>query len=270
MFSGEGEYELCKKSVQNQTVACDQFFIENLPNKEAHELLYSTIMNCSDEFELFIKLDADMVFSSEDSVDEILKLYSKYPEVDHFCTQVHDWFTDRMMYGLHIFSNRVVWKKNNSALFLDPDPVIRGKKLVLKSYPAPLVYHVLMPTNEQSFYFGLHRGLKVVQHGERVFKFKSSFMQYRIMYRTFQRFNRTYDKRIALALLGFIQVLNCKFEGKDLNLSKASYNNLFDNFKYLKREEVKEMIVRELPGSALSWFISYLFKIYIPRTSIKG
>ena len=57
----ENEYELCIQSLQEQSVKnWNHFVIRDLPNAEAHNALYSRFMEGSKEYDLFLKLDADM------------------------------------------------------------------------------------------------------------------------------------------------------------------------------------------------------------------
>ena len=65
MYCKENEYDSCKRSISHQDYPVTDFLtVENKPNKEAHDILYSTFSEYPQEYDLFLKLDADMVLTS--------------------------------------------------------------------------------------------------------------------------------------------------------------------------------------------------------------
>ena len=93
LFSGEQEYEEAVAALERQSFrGFDHRVFEHLPNKEAHEALQRAVMESAADYDLFLKLDADMVFRSGDALAQIVELFRARPEVDHARTVVHDWF----------------------------------------------------------------------------------------------------------------------------------------------------------------------------------
>ena len=108
----ENEYTDSLASIQKQ-IDCSYQLIEfhNMKNKQAHDALYSAFMSRKNEFDLFIKVDADMVLTRPTVFKEISEVFSRDSNVDRCYIAVHDFFTDRLIMGLNSFRNTVYWKK---------------------------------------------------------------------------------------------------------------------------------------------------------------
>ncbi len=64
LYCIENERDACVKSIEAQTHRdFDYFIVENLPKKEAHHQLYTRFAASATEYDIFVKLDADMVIS---------------------------------------------------------------------------------------------------------------------------------------------------------------------------------------------------------------
>ena len=72
MYSGENDYDKCIQSAKEQVGINSSFYIvENLPMKEAHYAIYSYWNEHCDEFDMFVKLDADCVLASNTKVIDV-------------------------------------------------------------------------------------------------------------------------------------------------------------------------------------------------------
>ena len=102
LYCGEGEFEDCKSSVQKQKgVDVEQVIFSNMGNVEAHEALYRRIMEERDKFDLFIKLDADMVLARDTALDEIAGYFRREIELDYLVLPVFDWPSRQQVQGIH-------------------------------------------------------------------------------------------------------------------------------------------------------------------------
>lgn len=73
LFSGENEFEECSNSVRTQVgIRCDHKVIKNLPKHEAHQKLYKLFNDSRQSYDFMVKLDADMAFSAERSLSNLL------------------------------------------------------------------------------------------------------------------------------------------------------------------------------------------------------
>lgn len=208
LYSGENEFEQCVRSLQSQTYPhWEHEVYENLPNKEAHETLYQEFMGRSDEFDLFMKLDADMVFKDSTSLARVVEIFQEKPTLDHLQMVVHDWLSDSLIMGVHVFSDRAVWDFRNENLFVDYPPSIPGERWRLWGSPAPLVVHSPNPSPFQAFRFGVHRALKAFQPSRASFNLEHAEIQWAILKGVWRHFVSSEDRRLGLAIMGAEQVI---------------------------------------------------------------
>jgi hypothetical protein len=159
---GEAELAECRAAAAAQAgVSVTHRVIENLPELEAHNALWSAWNAAKNEHDLFVKIDADTVLARDTALAEIAALFAD-PEVTGVQILLHDYFTDRLIGGLNAFSRAVVFRTGTDRLFTDR--VDTGHRKVLKGEPvrhlAPIGWHCRAPHPRQAFHFGLHRALK--------------------------------------------------------------------------------------------------------------
>lgn len=164
LYVGENELEACKQSVKNQTVSnITHEIFSHLPNKEAHDTLYNRIMELQNEYDYFIKLDADMVLKRDTIIEELVDIFETEQNLDHAVFSVDDWYSNTQIMGMHMFSNRVKWDIRKDGLFVDPNPIIKGNRIMCWDTPAPVADHSPNPSISEAYMFGYHRALKIVQ-----------------------------------------------------------------------------------------------------------
>ncbi len=193
MYCGEGDYDKCCQSIDNQkNVSVIHSRINNMPEKQAHNLLWDSWRQVKDnEFDMFVKVDADTVLAHDEVLSELWKLMSSNPRITGIQAPLLDYFTDNYINGLNCFSPKVTFKDSTDELFcdrrvdVDHDIVICSNDVPQQLRPAG--YHCYHPTDVQSFHFGLHRALKC---------------QIQVIDLVKQAWKRHGDKRRALALLG--------------------------------------------------------------------
>lgn len=203
LYSGENELDQCIEALRNQTFRNIKHKIfRDLPNLEAHRTLYETIMKHSREYDLFIKLDADMVLSNDSVISEISKLFSRDPNVDHAVFAVKDWYSRRNIMGMHVFSRRARWKSIGDRLFVDPNPDIPGSRKLVWDAPAPVAEHSPDPSIEEAYLFGAHRALKIVQPDRSLKHVSQSQVQWELLQAVWSAYLRCGDMRRGAALYG--------------------------------------------------------------------
>jgi len=98
LYAGENEFEECLASIKRQTYrGWSHFVIRDLPKQEAHKKLYQTFMNRADEFDLFIKVDSDMVIENENLFKGIAARFKGDPSLEQLSIAVKDFFTDQLI-----------------------------------------------------------------------------------------------------------------------------------------------------------------------------
>ena len=207
---GENEFDSCLESLDAQTFTnWDHFVLQNLSNKEAHEALYRRFMDCADDYDFFLKLDADMILEQPDVLERIFAVFDETPGLDHIEMAVNDIPSDTRIWGIHAFSNRARWQVDDE-LFVDPKPRIPGRRIQIKS--GPTISHCADPSPEQAYLLGIHRTTKVIQAGKTGSQFDpiNALAQWRYLKAVWRNFQRTRDFRFGLCILGSEHTWNGK------------------------------------------------------------
>jgi len=162
MYSGEGDFDRCCEMVKAQSWGCEHLIIKNLPEVEAHLQLYKTFKESGHDF--LLKLDADMVLKSKDTVKLIVGRMGDFWRVTHY---VDDYFTGMKMNGIHMFSSKNKWDFDGfTPDCLKPDRLDilhtqrKRYKHKQKTRGDMLAYHCHYSNDRQAFHFGYHSLLK--------------------------------------------------------------------------------------------------------------
>lgn len=159
----EAEFELCREAVRGQQgVEVTHHVISNKPEAEAHKALWSAWYDVKDDFDLFVKIDADTILMEEDALSRIWELFSSDRDVTGAQILLLDYFTRTLIPGLNCFTPEVVFRTARSKLFCDHADtnhrkVLRGNNV---THLSPIAWHCKFPNAEQAFHFGLHRAMK--------------------------------------------------------------------------------------------------------------
>lgn len=170
MLAGEADYRLCCDAIYKQTVPAVHYVIEGKQETEAHHDLYRYFKD-NPEFEYLLKVDADMVLRSPTVVEQLVEEMKRSPDLARLTHQVHDYFTDSNIWGIHFFSQKAQWDfdmlKASFSFFPDLcDSTYRfskkfqGSKGMRRDIPKSLAYHCHHASPRQSFHYGFHRWLK--------------------------------------------------------------------------------------------------------------
>ena len=168
LYTIENEFDECVQSINAQTYRdFDHFIFKNLPNKEAHMTLFQSFLDRKSEYDVLVKIDADMVLASDTLFQDIVDKLQINKWLDLLSIAVHDFFSNQMIWGLNAFCNSVHWNLKDENLFVDIPDVPPEKYLMDDRDLAPAAFHCKNPSPYQSFHYGVHRGLKVIQPGRR-------------------------------------------------------------------------------------------------------
>lgn len=244
LYHGEAEYEICKTSVMQQLdVETEHTCFEWLTNIDAHEAIYRTIMNRSEEFDAFIKLDADMVFVHKRALLEAYQIMLEQPKTDHLSIPVYDHPSGRFLMGFHIFSSRCTWKFPLDPNFPDQNPNVLGVQRIDFKLKRRIIDHMPSPSTPQAYSLGAHRASKIVQI-DRKWNIRQSRAQLRYIKRVAS--NQLFDRNLQfLILLGMFETM--------------LFNTPISNYKSL---EVPR------PRSKLAEFLSHIYSLPLFRELI--
>jgi hypothetical protein len=206
-------------------------------------------MERSDDFDLLIKVDADMVIEKENLFAKIVDKFRVNEWLKDLEIAVYDFFSDHLIWGMHTYRNTVRWRNNNKKLFVDSCPVEPHERLHDDKELAPAAIHCKDPSPYQSFHYGVHRALKIIQPGQPEFLKEDSLYHWDNLKRTERNFSRTRDRRIALALLGAELALRGGIQADHLDYSDPYLRNLFKHYESLEAEQLERKIKGLARGS---------------------
>jgi hypothetical protein len=159
-------------------------------------------MNRADDYDLFIKLDADMVFNTNNAIQKIVGFWFEQNKPDMISLAVHDCIPDTLVMGVHIFSKNCRWDlETHDGLFVDPAPSFPGHRVKTYDAPAPLVNHMPNPSPETAFHYGLHRAIKAFQWNE-VFAKPQAYGAFKTLLGIIENYRTTKNDNARLALMG--------------------------------------------------------------------
>ena len=247
MYCGENEYDECIESLKNQThQAWDQFVVKDLPNKLAHETLYETFMSRASECDLFLKLDADMVLEDPQMFARIVAYFEQHPQLDGITIRVHDFFSDTLIHGLHVYRSDVRWPRTEEKLFVDKPPVSPDRFRIGVKELEPVASHCKNPSPFFAFHYGLHRGLKARQStgGSHAYYLQT-------IEQVWKHFRRTRDQRLGLAVMGGELALSGEVDVEDLDLNRVEWRELCQRYEDLSPEDFSSAVqsIRSTPKS---------------------
>lgn len=167
MYSGEGDYEKSKESIFSQEGIIPTLYeVKNLPMKEAHVAIYSYWNEHKDEYDMFVKLDADFVLVSNTKVIEVWNAI-KDTNLSVIGIWVHDFIRNRLIPAL-MFGNRYctfnIDHVNSKAAFdVNVYQIEAGYRFddpKIASTLAPAAYHGYYSTPMQTFAQGVKRRIR--------------------------------------------------------------------------------------------------------------
>jgi hypothetical protein len=214
MYCGEPQFQRCIESVAKQKeVLCEHQFVKHKPNVEAHRELYEIINNSREDYDFFVKLDADMEFSSGQALIKILSLLQL--NTDHLTIPVFDFFINDDMPGLSVFSNRVFFDTANmDNLYVDRLNIAYPGVRQSENKSQQLVYHCYKPSKEQCVAFGVHRALKVCQSDRIVPRLSACKHHYATLRKVYENLECPHSKDIRyFAIIGAVAVFTKRITG---------------------------------------------------------
>ena len=229
LYTIENEFAECCASIKAQTHQnFEHLVIQGLPNKEAHDTLYRSFEQRSAEFDLMIKVDADMVLENRCLFEKIVCRFEADPQLNWLCLQVHDFYCNRLIWGLNIFRNTIRWLYRTEALFVDHnvDPASVTKRQLSDPELTPAAVHCKNPGLFQAFHFGFHRGQKCAQPGR--FIAKREVLQWKLFRDVLVHYRQTRDGRLARALAGFELALAGRFDDSVVSFENPFLHDLFE------------------------------------------
>lgn len=244
LYCIENEFSACVESIEQQTYQNYDFFvIENLPKKEAHQKLYGKFSEGASTYDIFIKLDADMVLCRDTYFEEVVREFSADPDLTLLQVAVHDFFTDQLIFGLHNYRNTMKWGERNEVLFTDRQTT-STKTISDSEKLAPAAFHCPNPSEFQAFHFGVHKAVKVTQIGQKYKNMKSRNVHWSNIMRMRYQYQTKEDTRLGYAVLGSEMAFKYRFTHQQVDYGDAILNHHFTSVNNLTQDELAQTIER--------------------------
>ncbi len=239
LYCGENEYEECVNAIRAQTFQnFDHITFENLPELEAHYSLYGHFLEHADQYDLLIKIDADVVLNSEDLFEGIFKKFTDNPWLEVMNIGVDDFFTGEMIAaGIQVYRNTVRWDFSKDTVFPDVPIMDPERYMYDKTDLAPAAVHCKNPSPYQAFHYGVHRGLKSIQR-------KHSTSHWSLLNKVWQNFLKVGDRRIGLAVLGAELVYAGEFGREDQNYTQSKMKEVLSQYEGMDAQALEREIRR--------------------------
>jgi len=242
MYSGERELDRCVEALKDQTYYYrSQFLIEHLPENAAHDQLYKQFMHHSGEYDLFLKLDADMVLADRDKLGAAVSLFEQSPNLDHAVFSVQDWMTSSRIIGIHMYRSRVRWPQRAGQTGADFLPELQGQRRhFTRGHPSPLALHGPDPGPAQAFRYGLRCAHKAFQIGPKGVRPVQAITHWRLLRRLWRRFDLVRDPRLGLALMAVEHALTHDVSADLCNYTNPRFWQLLNLFTAMTPVEIHD------------------------------
>jgi hypothetical protein len=267
LYSGENELNECKASVLRQTYRNHTHRVfKHLPNRSANAHLFMTFKELAGEYDLFVRLDADMVIARDDLFEGIVDTFKAQPQVKVLVIAVRDFISDQLMIGLAAYRSNLAWPSEfREDLFTDAVLVQPGEILVDWDRLAPASYHCPNPSDLQCLHYGIQRALKVTQPRQQVKRPAEAKAHWETLERTWSHFLRTGDRRVGLACLGAELAFSGKFGVEHLDYSDPTLGETARRYEGMDGTRLERLLRRlramnfgMLPGRSRRSILSYI------------
>jgi len=241
LHSIENEFEESLDSLNRQSYQeYDQFVVEGLPNRQAHDTLYRRFMDAASAYDLFMKLDADMVLEDRLLLERIVSRFQASEGMDVLTIPVLDFFTGRYIQGFHTYRSNVTWARQEDDVFTDMNDVSRKRTLVEDDPQIPSITHCKNPSDFQAFHYGLHRGVKVKEaltvRRKQPVQLVGNFEEIQIVW---NRFLDLTDRRLGLASLGAEHALSGHIRAEHVSYTNPYARSVFETrYQNLSTESI--------------------------------
>lgn len=251
----ENEFKQCIESIELQTYKNFEYYvIEGLPNKEAHTMLYNTFMASAGEYDLFVKIDADMVICKSTFFENVVEYFADHPNVDDLEIKVKDFFINDLTYGLHVYSNRVKWINKRENLFVDRVINKYNKHHFGDSSLEPAAYHCPDPSAFQCYHFGLHKAVKFLQYRKEDFVKSASNSHWNNILKVGKNYSQTGDIRLAIALTGAIDAIFKRYTAENVDYQDQKVKVNFKKYTkedFMWKADLAAFFLKSIPRQVL-------------------
>jgi hypothetical protein len=130
------------------------------PKQQAHQRLYESFSALTEQFDVLVKVDADMQIVEPALLRTIGWMFRRHRHLDRIQLGVDDWFSGARIPGMHAWRSGTTWTTAAPELFTDAVSNTAKGKLTVMDAGRTLVLHGAAPDDAQALRYGAHRALK--------------------------------------------------------------------------------------------------------------
>ncbi len=261
LYTLENEYNECLRSIHSQsTVKYEVYEVINKPKNVAHDLLYTHFVNNSGQYDLLIKIDADMVIEDKRLFYKIVNEFKANKYLDYLYISTYDHFTDVNYGGVNVYRNTVRWNNNKDNYFTDRvhrNETIRESKKWKVPEETPLIHHCPNPNNYQAFHFGIHRAIKAFQFGKA--NKRSQYVHWTMFSKVKRKYFITKDRKYLLVLAGATYAVSHKLTDTAININDEKINKIYEEINRKNDDELYDYAVNNIYMRILKIFGKYSY-----------
>ncbi len=257
----ENEYNECISSIKLQeNVDQDIYEIKNRPKNSAHDELYKHFMTNCDQYDLLIKVDADMIIADRYLFQKIVKEFEENNSLDRLFIPTFDHFVGRNLGGVNVYRNTVKWHRNKDNYYTDrvhAEDSIREFKKWETSEKDPAIHHCPDPSDFQAFHFGLHRAIKAFQFGAKSRRHQSG--HWLTFKEILNNYHHTKNRKLLLAIAAAIYVYDNKLDGSYINYNNELTKDIFERINQMNLTQLERYAVQNWKIKLLTLFGKYSY-----------
>lgn len=159
-----------------------------------------------------------MVLCRNDFFQKVIERFRAEPDIDNLEIGMHDFFTNRIVYGLHVYSNRINIDHSDENVFIDRI-IIRKKHVTYINELAPAALHCPNPSTFQCFHYGLHKAIKITQYGRDNLRHFACIVHWDNILKLVKNFQNKNDIALALAIIGAYEGIKKKYTQEVINFN---------------------------------------------------
>ncbi len=251
LCSGEPEFKACVQSIKRQGYGnFEHVVISNLPKKRAMDSLYRKFL--ASDFEILIKIDADMVVLDEQFVERVVNVLRWNPKVALLQMAITDFYSGCEIQGVNAYTKQMAW--NSAAqdpLFTDKTNTRSDMRLVVWSTFRRSVIHAPNSDEFHAFHFGVHRAIKVRASAGEPEGWERAIEQFMYLERTFEHYKLRRSRNLLFASLGGELALHGAFDVSALDYENPLLRSESDALGRLTTSELERKLddLRARPAS---------------------
>lgn len=245
----------------------DVFIIENLPKNEAHDKLYATFQNRANDFDLFLKIDADMTIEDIRFLPFLRSKFSQNPILDWLHIHIWDCLLEKNISGLNIYSNRVQWNKNIDNVFTDRTMVSQSivKSEIITEPEEKFIYHCKNPSLEQAVNFGMHRSIKAFQFGTK--NPKRNTVHGLVFFEMIKSYFLRPSSKKLIVLTAYLKTVEYRLSAEAINRDSNKRMELIEELRGMSNTRMIFYIMTRYESYFLSlWKVGYIILFRIKRS----